>query len=196
MAKRKTTKTMKLIVQTLLVLIILVAIVGLIVNMKDRTDVSTFSLSINGDITSTDKSGYVVSSGNPLSVEVLFPSNVAAEDMVYSYGIQTSRDNDFRFYVDYKSYSFSQWKIDVDKCFDIVPTKSGFTITPKSNSIKGLLKLCFPTSDIHFDDDEIDYGKDLFLLTVKSKSNDSITVGFKFPSDIKSIKLDKTEIVF
>ena len=187
---------MKLIVQTLLVLIILVAIVGLIVNMKDRTDVSTFSLSINGDITSTDKSGYVVSSGNPLSVEVLFPSNVAAEDMVYSYGIQTSKDNDFRFYVDYKSYSFSQWKIDVDKCFDIVPTKNGFSLTPKSNSIKGLLKLCYPTSDIHFDENDIDNDKDLFLLTVKSKSDSSIAVGFRLLSNIKSIELDKTEIVF
>lgn len=129
MTKRFSSK-IKTIIVVVLVFMILTAIIGIIVNRKDNVVVSSFSLSVNGDVISSDKSGYIVTIDNPLSVEVLFPSNVAAEDMVYSYGIQTSKDNDFRFYVDYKSYSFSQWKIDVDKCFDIVPTKSGFIIMP------------------------------------------------------------------
>lgn len=195
MTKRFSSK-IKMIIVVVLVFMILTAIIGIIVNRKDNVVVSSFSLSVNGDVISSDKSGYIVTIDNPLSVEVLFPSNVAAEDMVYSYGIQTSKDNDFRFYVDYKSYSFSQWKIDVDKCFDIVPTKSGFIITPKSNSIQGLLNLCYPGSDIHFDENDIDDDKDLFLLTVKSKSDSSIAVGFRLLSTIKSIELDKTEIVF
>lgn len=195
MTKRFSSK-IKMIIVVVLVFMILTAIIGIIVNRKDNVVVSSFSLSVNGDVISSDKSGYIVTIDNPLSVEVLFPSNVAAEDMVYSYGIQTSKDNDFRFYVDYKSYSFSQWKIDVDKCFDIVPTKSGFIITPKSNSIQGLLNLCYPGSDIHFDENDIDDDKDLFLLTVKSKSDSSIAVGFRLLSNIKSIELDKTEIVF
>lgn len=195
MTKRFSSK-IKVIIVVVLVFMILTAIIGIIVNRKDNVVVSSFSLSVNGDVISSDISGYIVTIDNPLSVEVLFPSNIAAEDMVYSYGIQTSKDNDFRFYVDYKSYSFSQWKIDVDKCFDIVPTKSGFTITPKSNSIQGLLNLCYPGSDIHFDENDIDDDKDLFLLTVKSKSDSSIAVGFRLLSNIKSIELDKTEIVF
>lgn len=195
MTKRFSSK-IKTIIFVVLVFMILTAIIGIIVNRKDNVVVSSFSLSVNGDVISSDKSGYIVTIDNPLSVEVLFPSNVAAEDMVYSYGIQTSKDNDFRFYVDYKSYSFSQWKIDVDKCFDIVSTKSGFIITPKSNSIQGLLNLCYPGSDIHFDENDIDDDKDLFLLTVKSKSDSSIAVGFRLLSNIKSIELDKTEIVF
>lgn len=195
MTKRFSSK-IKTIIVVVLVFMILTGIIGIIVNRKDNVVVSSFSLSVNGDVISSDKSGYIVTIDNPLSVEVLFPSNVAAEDMVYSYGIQTSKDNDFRFYVDYKSYSFSQWKIDVDKCFDIVPTKSGFIITPKSNSIQGLLNLCYPGSDIHFDENDIDDDKDLFLLTVKSKSDSSIAVGFRLLSNIKSIELDKTEIVF
>ncbi len=195
MTKRFSSK-IKTIIVVVLVFMILTAIIGIIVNRKDNVVVSSFSLSVNGDVISSDKSGYIVTIDNPLSVEVLFPSNVAAEDMVYSYGIQTSKDNDFRFYVDYKSYSFSQWKIDVDKCFDIVPTKSGFIITPKSNSIQGLLNLCYPGSDIHFDENDIDDDRDLFLLTVKSKSDSSIAVGFRLLSNIKSIELDKTEIVF
>lgn len=195
MTKRFSSK-IKTIIVVVLVFMILTAIIGIIVNRKDNVVVSSFSLSVNGDVISSDKSGYIVTIDNPLSVEVLFPSNVAAEDMVYSYGIQTSKDNDFRFYVDYKSYSFSQWKIDVDKCFDIVPTKSGFIITPKSNSIQGLLNLCYPGSDIHVDENDIDDDRDLFLLTVKSKSDSSIAVGFRLLSNIKSIELDKTEIVF
>lgn len=195
MTKRFSSK-IKTIIVVVLVFMILTAIIGIIVNRKDNVVVSSFSLSVNGDVISSDKSGYIVTIDNPLSVEVLFPSNVAAEDMVYSYGIQTSKDNDFRFYVDYKSYSFSQWKIDVDKCFDIVPTKSGFIIMPKSNSIQGLLNLCYPGSDIHFDESDIDDDRDLFLLTVKSKSDSSIAVGFRLMSNIKSIELDKTEIVF
>lgn len=195
MTKRFSSK-IKTIIVVVLVFMILTTIIGIIVNRKDNVVVSSFSLSVNGDVISSDKSGYIVTIDNPLSVEVLFPSNVASEDMVYSYGIQTSKDNDFRFYVDYKSYSFSQWKIDVDKCFDIVPIKSGFTITPKSNSIQGLLNLCYPGSDIHFDENDIDDDKDLFLLTVKSKSDSSIAVGFRLLSNIKSIELDKTEIVF
>lgn len=195
MTKRFSSK-IKTIIVVVLVFMILTAISGIIVNRKDNVVVSSFSLSVNGDVISSDKSGYIVTIDNPLSVEVLFPSNVAAEDMVYSYGIQTSKDNDFRFYVDYKSYSFSQWKIDVDKCFDIVPTKSGFIIMPKSNSIQGLLNLCYPGSDIHFDENDIDDDRDLFLLTVKSKSDSSIAVGFRLMSNIKSIELDKTEIVF
>mgnify|MGYP001661037696 CR=1 FL=1 len=195
MTKRFSSK-IKTIIVVVLVFMILTAIIGIIVNRKDNVVVSSFSLSVNGDVISSDKSGYIVTIDNPLSVEVLFPSNVAAEDMVYSYGIQTSKDNDFRFYVDYKSYSFSQWKIDVDKCFDIVPTKSGFIIMPKSNSIQGLLNLCYPGSDIHFDENDIDDDRDLFLLTVKSKSDSSIAVGFRLMSNIKSIELDKTEIVF
>lgn len=195
MTKRFSSK-IKTIIVVVLVFMILTAIIGIIVNRKDNVVVSSFSLSVSGDVISSDKSGYIVTIDNPLSVEVLFPSNVAAEDMVYSYGIQTSKDNDFRFYVDYKSYSFSQWKIDVDKCFDIVPTKSGFIIMPKSNSIQGLLNLCYPGSDIHFDENDIDDDRDLFLLTVKSKSDSSIAVGFRLMSNIKSIELDKTEIVF
>lgn len=195
MTKRFSSK-IKTIIVVVLVFMILTTIISIIVNRKDNVVVSSFSLSVNGDVISSDKSGYIVTIDNPLSVEVLFPSNVASEDMVYSYGIQTSKDNDFRFYVDYKSYSFSQWKIDVDKCFDIVPIKSGFTITPKSNSIQGLLNLCYPGSDIHFDENDIDDDKDLFLLTVKSKSDSSIAVGFRLLSNIKSIELDKTEIVF
>lgn len=195
MTKRFSSK-IKTIIVVVLVFMILTAIIGIIVNRKDNVVVSSFSLSVNGDVISSDKSGYIVTIDNPLSVEVLFPSNVAAEDMVYSYGIQTSKDNDFRFYVDYKSYSFSQWKIDVDKCFDIVPTKSGFIIMPKSNSIQGLLNLCYPGSDIHFDENDIDDDRDLFLLTVKSKSDSSIAVGFRLMSNIKSIELDKTEVVF
>lgn len=195
MTKRFSSK-IKTIIVFVLVFMILTAIIGIIVNRKDNVVVSSFNLSVNGDVISSDKSGYIVTIDNPLSVEVLFPSNVAAEDMVYSYGIQTSKDNDFRFYVDYKSYSFSQWKIDVDKCFDIVPTKSGFIIMPKSNSIQGLLNLCYPGSDIHFDENDIDDDRDLFLLTVKSKSDSSIAVGFRLMSNIKSIELDKTEIVF
>lgn len=195
MTKRFSSK-IKTIIVVVLVFMILTAIIGIIVNRKDNVVVSSFSLSVNGDVISSDKSGYIVTIDNPLSVEVFFPSNVAAEDMVYSYGIQTSKDNDFRFYVDYKSYSFSQWKIDVDKCFDIVPTKSGFIIMPKSNSIQGLLNLCYPGSDIHFDENDIDDDRDLFLLTVKSKSDSSIAVGFRLMSNIKSIELDKTEIVF
>lgn len=195
MTKRFSSK-IKTIIVVVLVFMILTSIIGIIVNRKDNVVVSSFSLSVNGDVISSDKSGYIVTIDNPLSVEVLFPSNVAAEDMVYSYGIQTSKDNDFRFYVDYKSYSFSQWKIDVDKCFDIVPIKSGFIIMPKSNSIQGLLNLCYPGSDIHFDENDIDDDRDLFLLTVKSKSDSSIAVGFRLMSNIKSIELDKTEIVF
>lgn len=195
MTKRFSSK-IKTIIVVVLVFMILTAIIGIIVNRKDNVVVSSFSLSVNGDVISSDKSGYIVTIDNPLSVEVLFPSNFATEDMVYSYGIQTSKDNDFRFYVDYKSYSFSQWKIDVDKCFDIVPTKSGFIITPKSNSIQGLLNLCYPGSDIHFDENDIDDDRDLFLLTVKSKSDSSIAVGFRLLSNIKSIELDKMEIVF
>lgn len=199
MAKRKTTKAMKSIILVFFILIILIALVGLVVNIKDKTEVSTFSLSINGDITSTDKSGYIASAEDPLSVEVMFPSNVAVEDMVYSYGLKTSKDNDFKFYVDYRAYSFSQWEMDIDKCFEIIPTKHGFTITPKSNSIQGLLNLCYPSSEIHIDDSQIDSNKDLFLLTVKPKSNDSIVIGFRLPlgvKNVKNIELDKTEIVF
>ncbi len=195
MTKRFSSK-IKVIIVVVLVFMILTAIIGIIVNRKNNVVVSSFSLSVNGDVTSSDTNGYIVTIDEPLSVEVLFPSNVAAEDMVYSYGIQPSKDNNFKFYVDYQSYLFSQWKIDIDKCFDIVPTKSGFTITPKSNSIQGLLNLCYPGSDIHFDENDIDDDKDLFLLTVKSKSDSSIAVGFRLLSNVKSIELDKTEIVF
>lgn len=199
MTKYKTAKVMKSIVKILLVLIILVGIVGLIVNIKDKTEVSTFSLSVNGDIISADKSGYVASVDNPLSVEVMFPSNVAVEDRVYSYGLQPAKDNDFKFYVDYRSYSFSQWQMDIDKCFEIVPTKNGFTITPKANSIQELLKVCYPSNEIHIDDSQINSNTDLFLLTVKPKNNNSIVVGFRFPLGVKTvtgIELDKREIVF
>ncbi len=183
----------------LLVVLLAFAVVGLVINIKDKTEVSTFSLSINGDITSTDKGGYIASAEDPLSVEVMFPSNVASDDMVYSYGLKTSKDNDFKFYIDYRAYSFSQWEMDIDKCFEITPTKQGFTITPKSNSIQELLKLCYPSSEIHMDDSQIDSNKDLFLLTVKSKNNESIVIGFGLPLGAKndiSIELDKTEIVF
>jgi len=52
MAKRKTTKAMKSIIIVFFILIILIAVVGLAVSIKDKTEVSvsTFSLSVNGDI--------------------------------------------------------------------------------------------------------------------------------------------------
>lgn len=200
MAKRKTTKAMKSIIIVFFILIILIAVVGLAVSIKDKTEVSvsTFSLSVNGDITSTDKSGYIASAENPLSVEVMFPASVAVEDMVYSYGLQPSKDNDFKFYVDFRVYSFSEWKIEIDKCFDVTPTQKGFVVTPKSNSIQELLSLCYPSSEIRIDDSKIDNSKDLFLLTVKPKTGNPITIGFTLSmgNNVASIELDKTEIVF
>ena len=80
MTKRFSSK-IKTIIVVVLVFMILTAIIGIIVNRKDNVVVSSFSLSVNGDVISSDKSGYIVTIDNPLSVEVLFPSNVAAEDM-------------------------------------------------------------------------------------------------------------------
>lgn len=193
MAKRFKSK-IRFLLWFLILLLLFGAIVGFVVSRNDTVKVDKFSVSVNGNIVTSDSGGYFANKDNPLLVNVLYPSTT--QNTTYEYSLKCVADNDFEYFVDYEKHMYSDLLLNVYDFFDISLTEEGLLIVPKDNDIEGLLNVCYPSREIYVSETAVDYSKDLFALTIKSSSGEVIVVGFGLKPTIKGILLDKNEVVF
>lgn len=180
----------------LLIVLLILAICGGIVFFTNglTTEFKSFYLIVNGEDILDDKGGIAVSANQSLKIEPKYVLGVFNKDLSgYSYEIKANPEANFSFNVGEDSYDFAGDNLDFSKCFSVVETETELTLTAKAGDIEHMLAYIFPDSEITIDG-EVDYSKDLFLLTVKSYNEKaSITLGLHF---ISGITLDVTEIVF
>lgn len=193
------------IVAVLLVILVVAGIIGIVINAKkdgavdtDKFTADSMYLTINGENIHEDTSGFGFSSKNPLSVTVKFPLNYSG-DMGYSFELVPNPTVDFSFYVGFERYQFADSTFDFSKAIAVSEQKNGFELLPMGNSITQLITSVVSNTkeDIHINESEIDYTKDLFLLKVTSSdSQKTIVVGIRFVPEIDKIELSQEEIIF
>lgn len=180
----------------ILIVLLILAICGGIVFFTNglTTEFKSFYLIVNGEDILDDKGGIAVSANQSLKIEPKYVLGVFNKDLSgYSYEIKANPEANFSFNVGEDSYDFAGDNLDFSKCFSVVETETELTLTAKAGDIEHMLAYIFPGSEITIDG-EVDYSKDLFLLTVKSYNEKaSITLGLHY---ISGITLDVTEIVF
>lgn len=183
----------------ILIVLLILAICGGIVYFTNglTTEFKSFYLIVNGEDILDDKGGIAVSANQSLKIEPKYVLGVFNKDLSgYSYEIKANPEANFSFNVGEDSYDFAGDNLDFSKCFSVVETETELTLTAKAGDIEHMLAYIFPDSEITIDG-EVDYSKDLFLLTVKSYNEKaSITLGLHYISGVSGITLDVTEIVF
>lgn len=183
----------------ILIVLLILAICGGIVYFTNglTTEFKSFYLIVNGEDILDDKGGIAVSANQSLKIEPKYVLGVFNKDLSgYSYEIKANPEANFSFNVGEDSYDFAGDNLDFSKCFSVVETETELTLTAKAGDIEHMLAYIFPDSEITIDG-EVDYSKDLFLLTVKSYNEKaSITLGLHYISGVSGITLDMTEIVF
>lgn len=197
MAKRK--RSFVNVFSYILIVLLILAICGGIVYFTNglTTEFKSFYLIVNGEDILDDKGGIAVSANQSLKIEPKYVLGVFDKDLSgYSYEIKANPEANFSFNVGEDCYDFAGDNLDFSKCFSVVETETELTLTAKAGDIEHMLAYIFPDSEITIDG-EVDYSKDLFLLTVKSYNEKaSITLGLHYFSGVSGITLDVTEIVF
>lgn len=197
MAKQK--RNFVNVLSYMLIVLLILAICGGIVYFTNglTTEFKSFYLIVNGEDILDDKGGFAVSANQSLKIEPKYVLGVFNKDLSgYSYEIKANPEANFSFNVGEDSYDFAGDNLDFSKCFSVVETETELTLTAKAGDIEHMLAYIFPDSEITIDG-EVDYSKDLFLLTVKSYNEKAlITLGLHYISGVSGITLDVTEIVF
>ncbi len=197
MAKQK--RNFVNVLSYMLIVLLILAICGGIVYFTNglTTEFKSFYLIVNGEDILDDKGGIAVSANQSLKIEPKYVLGVFNKDLSgYSYEIKANPEANFSFNVGEDSYDFAGDNLDFTKCFSVVETETELTLTAKAGDIEHMLAYIFPDSEITIDG-EVDYSKDLFLLTVKSYNEKaSITLGLHYILGVLGITLDVTEIVF
>ena len=197
MAKQK--RNFVNVLSYMLIVLLILAICGGIVYFTNglTTEFKSFYLIVNGEDILDDKGGIAVSANQSLKIEPKYVLGVLNKDLSgYSYEIKANPEANFSFNVGEDSYDFAGDNLDFTKCFSVVETETELTLTAKAGDIEHMLAYIFPDSEITIDG-EVDYSKDLFLLTVKSYNEKaSITLGLHYILGVLGITLDVTEIVF
>lgn len=195
MVRRKKT-VIKSILVIVLVCFVIVAIIGAIMKNNTQEVADAFGLSVGDDIVTSSSQGYYISKDSPLVVDVLFPPIVSKEDMTYEYNLDIAEGYDFKYYVGYERHSFSEKFFNLYNVFDISLTDTGLAISSKVDSLSEFLSFCYPKKEIRIiDESSIDYDKSMFLLVVKAKTGEVVSIGFSFRLVVSSVSTNIKDIV-
>ena len=187
---------LKSILIIILVCFVVVAIIGAIIKNNTHNVANAFSLSVGDDVVTSSSQGYYISKDSPLVVDVLFPSTVSKEDMTYEYKLDIAEGYDFKYYVGYERHSFSEKFFNLYDVFDISLTDTGLAISSKVDSLSEFLSFCYPKKEIRLiDESSIDYDKSMFLLVVKAKTGEVVSIGFSFRLAVSSVSTNIKDIV-
>ena len=191
-------KTIRILTYALLGLLV-VGVIGFVAYFTNgfKSDFKTFYINVDGkDIMESD-GGYKVSKSKPLEVKVKYIFSVgSSQKKEYSVKIVPNiiDGRDFAF-SDGKEEKTFQSVEDITSGFDIKKTESGFTISPKGNSVEEVLKAVYPNGKF---DSVNDKGyENMFTLVVTSYDGKaSVKLNFSLPSKVSGVTLNKEGILF
>ena len=180
----------------LLIVLVLVAGVGAIAYFTGgfTGEFKTFYITVNDKDILTSASGYQVSVGEPLVVNVKY---TFAEDGANGYSVKvvpnTLQGKDFDFTIDGEAYSY-QAESDLTAGFDIEYSDNSFTIKPKG-TLNEVMAAVYPNNEVG-DLTGVGY-ENMFLLVVDSYNGAStVTLAFSVVEGVSGIEIAPGQIYF
>ena len=162
-------KTIRILSYALLSLLV-VGVIGFVAYFTNgfKSDFKTFYISVDGkDIMESD-GGYKVSKDKPLEVKVKYVFS-AGSNQKKEYSVKVVPNiidgRDFTFSDGKEEKSFQSVE-DITSGFDIKKTESGFTVSPKGNTVEEVLKVVYPNGK--FDNVNEKGYENMFTLVVTS----------------------------
>ena len=191
-------KTIRILTYVLLGLLV-VGVIGFVAYFTNgfKSDFKTFYINVDGkDIMESD-SGYKVSKGKPLEIKVKYVFS-AGSNQKKEYSVKVVPNiidgRDFTFLDEKEEKSFQSVE-DITSGFDIKKTESGFTVSPKGNTVEEVLKVVYPNGK--FDNVNEKGYENMFTLVVTSydgKAN--VKLNFSLLIKVSGVTLNKEGILF
>ena len=180
----------------LLIVLVLVAGVGAIAYFTGgfTGEFKTFYITVNDKDILTSASGYQVSVGEPLMVNVKY---TFAEDGANGYSVKvvpnTLQGKDFDFTIDGEAYSY-QAESDLTAGFDIEYSDNSFTIKP-NGTLNEVMAAVYPNNEVG-DLTGVGY-ENMFLLVVDSYNGSStVTLAFSIAEGVSGVEITPDHIYF
>ncbi len=192
----KSKKAGKIIVYVL-ILLIFVVVLGFFAYFTNgfTGNLKTFYAECEGQKIMSESSGFVLSSSNPLKVDVCYTFGFVSKDIA-GYVVAVVPLQDFDFTVDEATYSFAAEE-DFTDCFNIEKGESSFTIAPKGG-LKKILSFKFPYKNVVFRLQDVDFDSPLFKVIISAEDGTAQVSMLCLLDDsgIEGVVLDKVVIVF
>ena len=191
-------KTIRILSYALLCLLV-VGVIGFVAYFTNgfNSDFKTFYINVDGKDVMESDGGYKVSKGKPLEIKVKYVfSGATNQKKEYSVKVvpNTIDGRDFTFSDEKEEKSFQSVE-NITSGFDIKKTESGFTVSPKGNTVEEVLKVVYPNGK--FDNVNEKGYENMFTLVVTSydgKAN--VKLNFSLSSKVSGVMLDKEGILF
>ena len=191
-------KTIRILSYALLGLLV-VGVIGFVAYFTNgfKSDFKTFYINVDGKDVMESDGGYKVSKGKPLEIKVKYVfSGATNQKKEYSVKVvpNTIDGRDFTFSDEKEEKSFQSVE-DITSGFDIKKTESGFTVSPKGNTVEEVLKVVYPNGK--FDNVNEKGYENMFTLVVTSyDGNASVKLNFSLLSKVCGVTLNKEGILF
>lgn len=193
MSTNKNNKFVGIVVYILVVLAV-IAVIGLLYNLTNgfTSDVKTFYVTVDKEIVTSEKGGYVITPNKPLEARV---QTLSSGEKGYTIKIVPNavEGTDFSFLSSAESKTFQS--IDnLTNGFTITAEGSSFSVKPKGNNVTEVLKSIY--GDNVIDCSDFAY-KDMFTLIVLSKDGSNmVKLNFSVAGGVQGVILDKEAILF
>ena len=182
------------------IVLVVIIIVGVAARFTNgfTDDFKTFYVKVEDKEIMSNSGGYEITRSKPMQVEVKYTFSFATdENKGYNVKIvpnAADKSRDFSFTVNGESKSFQSMQ-DLTDGFEIEKSESTFKVTPKGETLTGVLQAIYPGLDTaHIEEKAYN---DMFALVVSSYNEKaSVTIYFTLSSKVTGIRLDKEAIVF
>lgn len=186
------------VVSYIVILLVIVAVIGVFAYFTNgfTTDFKTFYVSVNGKDVMISGSGYVVTTKEPLTVDVKYTFGAFNKDESKGYSVKivpNKTDEDFDFSVDGETRFFGDEK-DLTNGFVIDKQEKSFTVVPKGGTPLEILKAVYPESEVTCENKGYN---DMFTLIITSYNGESsVKLNFALERRVTGITFDKEVIEF
>lgn len=182
------------------IVLVAIIIVGVVARFTNgfTDDFKTFYLKVEDQEIMSGSGGYEITRAKPMQAEVKYTFSFATdENKGYNVKIvpnAADKSRDFSFTVNGESKSFQSLQ-DLTDGFEIEKSESTFRVTPKGESLTGVLQAIYPGLDTAPIEEKA--YNDMFALVVSSYNEKaSVTIYFTLSSKVTGVRLDKEAIVF
>ena len=186
------------VVSYIVILLVIVALIGTFAYFTNgfTSDFKTFYVSVNGKDVMTTKGGFVVTTKEPLAVEVKYTFGAFNKDENKGYSVKivpNKTDEDFGFFVDGETHYFGDEK-DLSNGFIIDKQEKSFTVTPKGNTLLEILKAVYLESEVSCESNGM---SDMFTLIITSYNGEaSVKLNFALERRVTGVTFGKEVIEF
>ena len=194
MTKKKITR----ITAYVILVFAVVAVMGIIAKFTSgfTSDFKTFYVTVNGKDVMSSSGGYSLSVSEPMKIDVKYVFGfMMTGNKDYTVKIVPNKvaGKDFTVYTGEESIEFQSVK-DLSAGFIIKKDEKSFTVTPKADTLTGVMKSIYPETDEDFENKGYE---DMFKVVITSYNGEaSVSLYFTVSGTVTGVKLDKEAMEF